>query len=159
VSIPDYLSQIWTQILQFIEKLVSPDWGALVGLLPLFLVLGVIGPLLSLAALIWSWYFVTKPRPKVRYEEGPRLAPLDDAGNPIFPIGEPYCLTDRTVYPSGTTRCPNDGTPLAVICPMYGIGRDAGITTCGNCGLVLKVAQRARVARSAGPPPGGAAVA
>jgi hypothetical protein len=159
VSIPDHISQVWTQILQFVEKLVSPDWGALVGLLPLMIVLGVIGPLLSLGALIWAYYFVRKPRPKVRYEEGPRAAPLDDAGNPVFPPGEPYCPRDALIYPSGTTRCDQDDTELAVICPMCGIGRTAAITTCGNCGLVLKVESRNRVMRPAGPPPGGAAIA
>ena len=159
MSVSDHLSQVWTQVLQFIDKLVSPDWGALVNLLPLFLVLGVIGPLLSLAALIWGYYFVTKPRPRVRYEEGPRAAPLDDAGNPVFPVGEPYCLVDRLIFASGTARCPDDGSALAVTCPMCGIGRDAAITTCGNCGLVLKVATRSRVARPVGPPPGGAAIA
>ena len=159
MSIPDHLSQVWSQLLSFLEKLVSPDWGALVNLLPLFVVLGVLGPLLSLIALVWFYYFVRKPRPKVRWEEGPRAAPLDDAGNPVFPPGEPYCLRDHQIFASGATRCPNDGSDLAVICPMCGIGRDAAITTCGNCGLVLKVEQRVRVVRPAGPPPGGAAVA
>src|SRR5207249_10584669 len=130
-----------------------------INLLPIFLVLGVLGPLFSLVALVWGWYFVSKPRTSVRLEEGPRLAPLDESGSPIFPVGEPYCLRDRLIYPFGSTRCPEDGSDLSVICPMCGVGRDAAIGTCGNCGLVLKVQQRARVVRSAGPPPGGAAVA
>ena len=71
----------------------------------------------------------------------------------------PTACAIGTIYPPGTTRCDRDGEPLSVICPMCGIGRDAAITTCGNCGLVLKVEQRARVLRPAGPPPGGAAVA
>ena len=37
------------------------------------LVLGLLGPLLSLIGMVWGYYFVSKPRPKVRYEEGPRL--------------------------------------------------------------------------------------
>ncbi len=159
MTIPDHLSQVWTQILQILEKLVSPDWSALVGLLPIFIVLGVIGPLLSLGALIWTYYFVTRPRPKVRFEEGARSAPRDDAGSPLFSPGEPYCPRDALIYPSGTIRCEQDDTELAVICPMCGIGRSASITTCGNCGLVLKVASRTRVMRPAGPPPGGAAIA
>jgi hypothetical protein len=159
VTIADHLSQVWSQLLQFIDKLVSPDWGALINLLPLFLVLGVLGPLLSLGALLWFYYFVTKPRTQVLIEEGPRAAPLDDAGSPVFPPGEPYCPRDALIYPPGTTRCERDDTPLSVICPMCGIGRAASITTCGNCGLVLKVEPRARVMRAAGPPPGGAAIA
>src|SRR4029079_8660505 len=103
------------------------------------IVLFVIGPLFTLLALIWFYYFVTKPRARVRIEEGPRAAPLDDAGHPVFPPGEPYCPRDALIYPPGTTRCESDDAELAVICPMCGIGRTAAITTCGNCGLVLKV--------------------
>jgi hypothetical protein len=159
VTIPDHIAQVWTQLLQFIEKLVSPDWGALIGLLPILIVIGVLGPLLSLMALGWFVYFVRKPRARVRIEEGPRAAPVDDAGSPVVPPGEPYCARDALIYPPGTTRCQRDDTPLSVICPMCGIGRDAAISTCGNCGLVLKVESRARVIRPAGPPPGGAAIA
>jgi hypothetical protein len=159
VTIPDHLSQLWTQLLQFVEKLVIPDWGALVALLPLFLVIGVLGPLLSLIGLVWAYYVVRKPRTRVRIEEGPRRAMLDDAGNPVYPPGEPYCPRDGLVFGPGTVRCERDDTPLAVICPMCGIGRDAAISTCGNCGLVLKVESRTRLMRPVGPPPGGAAVA
>ena len=159
MSIPDHLSQVWSQILDFVGKLVNPDWGSLVGLLPIFVVLGVLGPLLSLMGLVWFYYFVSKPRARVRFEEGPRQAPLDDAGNPVFPPGEPYCPRDALVHPPGITRCDRDDTELAVICPMCGIGRTASITTCGNCGLVLKVESRMRITRPAGPPPGGAAIA
>jgi hypothetical protein len=159
VTIPDHLSAVWAQLLSFVDKLVSPDWGALVGLLPLFLVLGVVGPLLSLAALAWFYYFVTRPRTAMRFVEGPRQAPRDDAGNPAYPPGEPYCPHDGLIYPPSTTRCQQDDAPLAVICPMCGIGREAAISTCGNCGLVLKVEARARAMRPAGPPPGGAAIA
>ena len=159
MTIPDHLSQLWSQVLQFVEKLVNPDWGALVGLMPLFIVLGLLGPLLSLVALVWTYYVVTKPRAKVRFEEGPRAATRDDSGRPVYPLGEPYCVHDALIYPPGTTRCDRDDTPLSVICPMCGIGREAAISTCGNCGLVLKVEPRTRVMRPSGPPPGGAAIA
>ena len=159
MTVSDQLSEVWNQLLSLIDKVVSPDWGSIVGLIPLLLLFGVILPLLSLAVLAWFIYFVTKPRPKVSYEEGPRPAPLDPSGNPIFPVGEPYCLLDATIYPPGTSRCDRDREPLSVICPMCGIGRDAEISTCGNCGLVLKIEARARVMRPAGPPPGGGAVA
>jgi hypothetical protein len=159
VTIPDHITQIWTQLLDFIDKLVSPDWGSLIGLLPLMVIIGVLGPLLSLMGLVWFYYFVSKPRTRVTFEEGARIAPLDDAGNPVFPPGEPYCPRDSLIYASGTQRCEQDDTPLSVICPMCGIGRAAAITTCGNCGLVLKVESRNRVMRPSGPPPGGAAIA
>ncbi len=159
MSVVDSLSQAWTQLLNFIDKLVSPDWTALIGLLPLLLVIGVLGPLISLVALVWFYYFVSKPRARVRIEEGPQPARLDEAGNPVFPPGLPYCVRDALVYDPGVTRCDRDGEELLVSCPMCGIGRDAAITTCGNCGLVLKVESRLRVARPVGPPPGGAAIA
>ena len=47
-----------------------------------------------------------------------------------------------------------------MICPMCDLGRAAVVDTCSNCGLVLKVVPRAVAVRaSAGPKPGGAAVA
>jgi len=159
VSIVDHLSEIWTQLLQVVEKLVSPDWGGLIALLPILIVVFVMGPLLTLLGLAWLYYFLRKPRVHVKIEEGPRAAQLDDAGSPVVAPGEPYCSLDALIYPPGVTRCERDDSPLSVICPMCGIGRDAAISTCGNCGLVLKVESRVRVMRAAGPPPGGAAIA
>ena len=155
----DSLQQAWTSLLNLVDKFVSPDWGSLIGLLPLMLLVGVLGPLLSLAALVWFYYFVTKPRPKVRIEEGPRPALISEAGTPVFPPGLPYCQRHALVYPPGTTRCDVDQQDLLVVCPMCGIGREAQINTCGNCGLVLKVERRLQVAGAVGPPPGGAAIA
>jgi len=153
------LQQTWSQLLDLIDKLVSPDWTSIINLLPILLVVGVIGPLVSLTALVWFYYYVTKPRPKVRIEEGARPAKLDAGGTRVFPPGLPYCLRHSLVYPPGTTRCDVDHQALSVICPMCGIGRDAEIDTCGNCGLVLKVERRLQVAGAVGPPPGGAAIA
>jgi hypothetical protein len=158
-GIGDQLAHLWNQLLDLTSQLVIPDWGSLIGLLPLFLVLAVLGPLITILALAWLYYFVTKPRTHVTYEEGPRQAPLDADGRPVFPAGEPYCLAHALVYPSGTIRCPIDGELLSVVCPKCGLGRTADLDTCGNCGLVLKIVPRARVLRPAGPPSGGAAAA
>lgn len=158
-GIVQQLGNLWTQLLDVTSKLVIPDWGSLVGLLPIFLVIGVLGPLITLLALVWFVYVVRRPRTHVSFEEGPRQAPVGPDGRPEFPTGEPYCLAHALVYPSGATRCPIDGELLSVICPKCGLGRPADIDTCGNCGLVLKVVPRARVLRPAGPPPGGAAAA
>jgi hypothetical protein len=158
-GIVDQLGRLWNQLLDVTSKVVIPDWGSLIGLLPIFLVLGVLGPLITLLALFWFYYFVRKPRTRVTYEEGPRQAPLGPDGQPEFPVGEPYCLAHALIYPSGQTRCPIDGELLSVVCPKCGLGRSADIDTCGNCGLVLKIVPRARVLRPAGPPPGGAAAA
>jgi hypothetical protein len=159
VSILDQLATLWDQILKVTGSFVIPDWGALVALLPVLLVVFVIGPVLTLTVLAWLVYVVRKPRPKVVVEEGPRRVELAADGSPQYPVGLPYCPRDGLVLASGTTRCPDCGDDLAVICPMCGLGRAASVTTCGNCGLVLRVENRTRVMRPVGPPPGGAAVA
>ncbi len=153
------LGALWNSLLDLTSKLVIPDWGSLINLLPIFLVIGVLGPLVSLLVLVWFVYVVRKPRVHVTFEEGPRAAPIGPDGRPEFPAGEPYCLADGLIYPSGTTRCPNDGSLLSVVCPKCGLGRTADIDTCGNCGLVLRIVPRVRALRPAGPPPGGAAAA
>lgn len=157
-GVEGHIENLWTGLLSFIEKLVVPDWTSLVNLLPILLVLGVIGPLATLGMVAWGWYFLRKPRAKVRYDENPVAAPLGEDGLPLFPKGLPYSPSSALVYASGRTRG-DAGEDLAVICPMCGIGRDAAIDTCGNCGLVLKVQPRARVMAPIGPPPGGAAIA
>jgi hypothetical protein len=64
------------------------------------------------------------------------------------------------IFQSGTTRCERCHDDLSVICPMCSLGRSASITTCANCGLVLKVVPRAIAVRTTpGPKPGGAAAA
>lgn len=158
--IVDSLQSGWNSLLDFLTKLVVPDWGSLVNLLPIFLVIGVLGPAITIGMLLWLYYFVSKPRTGVTYDDdGPHPARVDADGRPIFPVGEPYCSRHARVFPSGATRCDIDDQLLAVVCPKCGSGRAAEITTCGNCGLVLKIAPRARVLRPSGPPPGGAAAA
>jgi len=161
VSLIDALNQIWNQILQITSLFVIPDWGALIGLLPVFIFLGVVGPLMTLLPLGVLVYQVRKPRAKVDFVEGPRLAEIGADGQPIFPPGLPFCRRDGLIFASGTTHCDQDGAELSVICPMCGLGRLAVIDTCSNCGLVLKVKPRAVAVRRAasGPKPGGAAVA
>ncbi|HEY6058789.1 MAG TPA: hypothetical protein VIV06_12220, partial [Candidatus Limnocylindrales bacterium] len=96
---------------------------------------------------------------RVRIEEGPRPIEVGTGRELVYPAGEPYCVRDRLAFAPGTTRCDVCQEPLVVRCPMCGVGREAAISTCGNCGLVLKVERRVRVMRPSGPPPGGAAVA
>jgi len=160
VSLVDEISHLWTQALGLIAKVVSPDWGSLIGLLPVFLLIGVIGPLITVLALLWMYYFVRRPRTRVRFVEGPRLAAIACDGLPLFPPGEPYDVRTGLIYPPGTTE--NDsGELLSVTCPMCAIARTADVATCHNCGLVLKVDRRVavRTMQPAGPPPGGAAAA
>jgi hypothetical protein len=160
VSILDALNGLWNTILDITEMFVIPDWGGLIGLFPLMIFLGIVGPLVTFTILGIFVYQVAKPRTKVRIEEGPEVARIGADGQPIFPPGLPFCRRHGLVYPSGTLRCDRDGEDLAVVCPMCGLGRTALIDTCTNCGLVLKVKPRAvTVGRTTGPKPGGAAVA
>ena len=159
MSVIDQIQHLWSDFLGFISKLVIPDWPGLIQLMPVFVVIGVVGPLLSLALLAWLGYGVTKPRTKVSYDEGVRVAPRDHLGRPIVPAGEPYCPRDGLIYPFGTQRCDRDRTTLLVRCPKCEVVREAGISTCGNCGLTLKLEPRAMIVATDGPPPGGAAIA
>jgi hypothetical protein len=159
VTVLDTISQAWSDFLGFISKLVIPDWAGLIQLLPVFVLIGVVGPLLSLAVLAWLGYGVTKPRVKVRYDEGTKVAPRDHLGRPIVPAGEPYCPMDGLIYPMGTLRCDVDRTNLLIRCPKCEVVRGAGASTCGNCGLTLDLQPRAMIVATDGPPPGGAALA
>jgi hypothetical protein len=155
----DALDRLWNQLLKLAEQFVIPDWGSLVGLLPVFVFIGVVGPLVTLLAIAWLVYGVRRPRARVRFVEDPEPAAIGDDGMPVFPPGRPYCPRHALVHPPGATQCEVDGEALAVVCPMCGLGREAEIDTCGNCGLVLRVVPHARAISPAGPPPGGAAIA
>jgi hypothetical protein len=159
VTITDQIEKFWTDFLGFFSTIVIPDWAGLIALLPLFILIGVVGPILSIALLAWLGYGMTKPRTKVIYEEGVRTAPLNHLGEPIFPAGEPYCPNDGLIYAFGTTRCDRDKTDLAVRCPKCALVREASVQACGNCGLVLKIEPRTLIIATDGPPPGGAALA
>ena len=160
MTIVEQLTEFWNSALQTASYVVIPDWGALVALLPIFILVGVIGPFVTFTVLGALYYQVRKPRVKLAFEEGPRLAELDAGGAPIFPPGLPFCRRDATVYPSGTLRCETCHDALAVTCPMCGLGRMAAQDTCGNCGLVLHVKTRAVAVRATpGPKTGGAAAA
>ena len=160
MNIVDLLDQIWTQILGVMSIFVMPDWSFVISLLPILIVLGLIGPFLTGLAIGAVVYQLTKPRVKVVFEEGPRVAEIGPGAEPIFPVGLPHCRRDALIYASGTVRCERCRDDLTVICPMCGLGRLARIDTCSNCGLVLKVKTRAVAVRTtAGPKPGGAAAA
>jgi hypothetical protein len=151
------IQQAWSGLLDLVSKVVNPDWGALVALVPL-----AVAPLvgLLLLALLGRWviFGLLKPRAKVRRVEGARVMPRDAEGRLAPPVGAPFSLRTGLVYPFGTART-DDGEDLAVICPMCRVERPAQVQTCGNCGLVLTVRRGIEIARPAGPPPGGAAIA
>ena len=155
----DAIGQLFQGVINFLTPILIPDWRALIDLLPVFLLLGVVGPIFSLLALGWFVYVVGRPRSRVPYRPpAPVPARIVD-GMPEYPTGEPYCAFDRLVYPPGSTRCTSCGRDLAVTCPKCGTGRQAWVDTCGTCGLVLRIDRTVPALRPAGPPPGGAAAA
>jgi hypothetical protein len=155
----DAIGQLFQGVIDFLQPILIPDWRALLDLLPLLLLIGVVGPLVTLLALGWFVYLVAKPRSRIPYQPpAPVPARIVD-GQPVYPPGEPYCAFDRLVYPPGETRCAICGRDLAVTCPKCGTGRPARIDTCGTCGLVLKIDRGVPALRPANPPPGGAAAA
>jgi hypothetical protein len=154
----DTLNQWWNALIEFTSHLVVPDWGALVNLLPIFLLVGVVGPIVTLLVLAWFIYMVRKPGLKVAFADPRRAAPLDADGHPVFPAGEPYSPLEGTIYEPGATRA-ESGEDLLVACPKCGLVRKAVVPVCGNCGLSFTLTPTTRSARPAGPPPGGAAAA
>lgn len=155
----DAIGQLFQSVIDFLNPILIPDWRALIDLLPIFLVIGVVGPIMSLLMLGWFVYFVGKPRSRVAYvAPEPQPARIVE-GDPVYPSGEPYCAYDVLVYPPGQTRCQSCSRELAVACPKCGTRREAWIDTCGTCGLVLRIDRTVPALRPAGPPPGGAAVA
>jgi hypothetical protein len=160
VNLVDVLDGAWNQILEVTSLFVLPDWGGVIGLLPVIVLLGLVAPFLTFVTLGMVIYLARRPQVIVAFEEGPRVAEIDTGGEPVFPVGLPYCRRDGLTYPSGTQRCERCRDSLAVACPMCGLGRSALLDTCTNCGLVLKVNRRAVAVRAtAGPKPGGAAAA
>jgi hypothetical protein len=154
----DQLNQIWTGIMAFLSKIITPDWGSLIGLIPILLVIGVVGPLVTLLVLAWMRYGIMRPRTKTAFADTRRPAPLDEAGNPVYPVGEPYSIAERMIYEPGATRSAS-GDDLLVTCPKCGLVRAAASDTCGNCGLSFTLKPTTRSLRPAGPPPGGATAA
>jgi hypothetical protein len=153
----------WTNFLDWLTTVIVPNWTELVNMMPFWVVLGVVGPIVSLIALAWIWHFMRKARPKVAMQEPEGIpAPLGADGLPVFPPNVPFCLEHSIIYPSTRVRCEIDGTDLNVRCPVDGTVRDASIQTCSGCGTKFVLGASsvpALVVRHAGPPEGGAAVA
>lgn len=151
------IQQAWNGVLTVLGLIVNPDWNALIPLIPI----GVAGALALYVVVtggVWSIAAIRRPRPRLRYEDGPRPLRKGRDGMPEMPLGQPFSLRTGLAYPFGTVRT-DDGEDLSLRCPTCGLERSAGLPTCGNCGLVLRVARRFHVASPAGPPPGGAAAA
>lgn len=153
----------WSAFLEWLTTLLVPDWGALIGLLPLLIILGLMGPILTLVALMWLWHLLHRRRGRVRYEEvQPSPAPRGEDGRPSFAPNVPYCEQHALLVPARARTCPVDGAQLQVSCPVDGTVRAADIQTCPACGtrfVLGSTAPALLVASPSGPPEGGAAAA
>ena len=153
----------WDQILQFLEKIIVPDWSALVALAPLFGVLLLLGPVLSLLALAWLHHRLTRRAGRVRIADAePQRAAVDEHGDLVVAANTPFCPRDRLIYPASATTCDACGDELTVRCPIDSTTRTASQQLCRACGTkyVLGAANSALTVRRRGrPPKGGAAVA
>ena len=140
-----------------------PDWGGLIGLLPLFIIIGLLGPIVTLVALMWVWHSLHRRRGHVRLEEMAALpAPMDVEGRPSFPANVPYCEEHALLFPARARTCRIDGDLLRVSCPVDGTVRPAEVQTCPACGtrfVLGATAPSLMVASQGGPPEGGAAAA
>jgi hypothetical protein len=154
----EQLERIWNQLIDLTAVFVTPDWADPIGWLPVLLLVGVVGPLLTLLVLAWAWYAIRRPRLKVEDAELRRPAPTDASGDPVYPLGEPYSPTERMIYEPGATQS-QSGEALLLACPKCQLVRPASQDTCGNCGLAFTLKTPTRSLRPAGPPPGGAAAA
>jgi hypothetical protein len=153
----------WSAFLDWLSTVLVPNWGGLIELLPISLVLFVIGPIVSLLALGWAWHLLRRRRGRV--QRSPAQAspvPRADDGTPLFPANAPYCEEHALVYPPRARRCAIDQAPLAVACPVDGTIRAAEIQTCAACGTRFTLGAGSSpllVTSAGGPPEGGAAAA
>ncbi len=153
----------WSAFLQWLSTIVVPNWGELISMLPLFLMLGVVAPILTLVVVMWIWYFLNRRRGRVRVAL-PDVIPAerDASGSPVFPVNVPFCETHALVYPATRTVCEVDHDELRVSCPIDHTVRPASQQECRVCGTryVLGAGTAAlAVQRTGRPPAGGKAIA
>ncbi len=157
------LQQWWTEILNALGPLISPDWSWLLSLVPYLLIIGLIGPILTLVVLGWLHNAAVLRRGRVRYvDPAPRRPEHDADGVAQVPPNTPYCARDDLLFPARATTCPNCRDELTVRCPMDGAARPATQHTCRACGTKYVLGagiDPLTVRTSATPPPGGAAIA
>jgi len=156
------VDQLYKNLLDFLGRVLMPDWKGLIDLLPLLLL-----PLILLWVL-WAYgalglYGLRHRRRTVPPldAEPPRPAERLENGAYDFPVNVPYCARHGLIYRYDATTCDIDGDPLDVRCPVDGTVRAATVDTCRTCGTSFHLgpAANARGLAAAGPPPGGAAAA
>jgi hypothetical protein len=153
----------WTAFLQWLQTILIPDWSGLIALLPILIIIGVVGPALSLLALYWFYVLVTNRRGKVRVDDpAPVAAAQLPDGSYDFPPNAPYCSTHNLIYPATARECPIDSEELQVRCPVDNTVRVASQQVCRTCGTRYQLGAALSpvvVSRRGAPPAGGAAIA
>ena len=155
-------SDPWTTFLDWLTTVMVPDWNELVAMFPLWILVGVTGPIISLLALAWMHHFITRPRAHVKAVMPEVVAAVRDAnGAPILPPNVPYNARLGLIYPPDRIHCEVDGTNLQVRCPVDGTVREAAIQVCRACGtkFVLGAATTPLLVKRTGSPPAGGAAA
>ena len=155
-------SDPWTAFLDWLTTVLVPNWNELVAMLPLWVLVGVTGPIVSLLALAWVYHFITRPRARVRaVEPDVRAAERDVDGAFVIPANVPYNASLGLIYPPDRTQCEVDGSNLMVRCPVDGTVREAAIQVCRACGTkyVLGAASTPMLVQRTGRPPAGGAAA
>jgi hypothetical protein len=153
----------WTAFLDWLSTILIPDWNGLINLLPILIVIGVLGPALTLLALYWFYVLLKSRRGKVRLDDPQPIAVEAGAdGTYTYPPNAPYCPTHHLVYPPTATQCNIDRQDLEVRCPVDDSVRPAGQQLCRTCGTRYQLGASLApvvVSRRGQPPAGGAAVA
>ena len=154
----------WTAFLQWLSTIIIPDWNGLIELLPILIILGVIGPALTLLVLYWIYVLRHKPARQgaLRRPAADRLAANAD-GTYTYPPNAPYCPTHHLIYPADRPRVRRStATTCSVRCPVDDTVRVAGQQLCRTCGTRYQLGASLApivVRRRGTPPAGGAAVA
>jgi hypothetical protein len=163
-EIARWADQTWTAILSLLEKVIVPDWNDWVNAIPILVVLGLLGPMLTLLFLAWLYYMVfVRRRGRVRTADPePAVAERDEAGFWIIPPNTPFCAREGLLYPPNARRCVSCRNELMVRCPVDSTTRVASQDICRACGtkyVLGAVSTAVTIKRRSGPPEGGAAVA
>jgi len=155
-------SDPWTAFLDWLTTVLVPNWTQLVGMLPLWVLLGVTMPLLTLIALGWMHHLVTRSRAHV-VTVVPEVVTAEREANGTFilPPNVPYNPRLGLIYPPDRIQCEVDGSNLLVRCPVDGTVREAAINVCRACGtkFVLGAAKTPLLVQRTGTPPAGGAAA
>jgi hypothetical protein len=153
---------LFKNLLDFINRLILPDWKALIDLIPLLIL-----PLVGLW-ILWVYgrlglYGMRHRRRTVPLldMEPPKPAALLPNGTYDFPLNTPFCARHGLIYRFDARTCDVDGATLDVLCPVDGTVRPVTTDLCRTCGTRFQLgpASNARALAAAGPPPGGAAAA